>query len=134
MGDRVIGDDCQAVPARFADGAGLACSATHEQHIRILQIFAAAPGGQTKFHTVGEVERNHAGALDQLDESPSKLDPGDWSDGYPRDPNLPRGHARSQVPLSQEFSQEFYQGGLIVLGYPAGEEVDFYSCSGQSAG
>ena len=72
--------------------------------------------------------------MDQFYESPGKLDPGDWSDGDAWDPNLPGGHARSQVPLSQEFSQELHHGGLIVLGYPAGEEVDFYSGFGQSAG
>ena len=97
MSDRMIGNDGHAVLASFPDSAGLACSAADQQHIGILQIFPAAPGGQTELHAICQIEGNHPGTLDQFDEGSGDLDPGHGSDGGARNPNLPGSHARRQV-------------------------------------
>jgi hypothetical protein len=128
MRDRMIGNDGHAVFASLPDCAGLAGSATHQQHIGILQIFPAAPGGHAELHAIGQIEGNNPGTLDQFNEGSRYLDPGNRSYGGAWNPDLPGSHARRQVLLAKNLSQQIHQRGLMVFGYPAGEE--FYSDSG----
>ena len=126
----MIGNDGHAVFASFPDCAGLAGSAAHQQHIGILQIFPAAPGGNPELHAIGQIEWNHASTLNQFYEGSRDLDPGHGGDRGARNPDLPAGHARRKMFLAESLSQQVHQRGLIGFGYPAGEEVYFDSGSG----